>query len=41
MEKRAETSDYLVSGQFIFESNHDRMILTQFCAKRSVEIKNK
>jgi len=32
---------YTISGQFIYNSNHDRMLLTQYCAKRSVEIKNK
>lgn len=32
---------YVVSGQFVYKSGHDKMILTQFCAKRSVEIKNK
>ncbi len=32
---------YTVSGQFVFNSSADRMFVTQFCAKRSVEIKNK
>ena len=41
IEKRFETEDFLISGQFIFDSNKDRMTITQFCAKRSVEIKNK
>lgn len=40
VEKRNE-GGYTISGQFVYESNHDKMILTQFCAKRSVEIKNK
>ncbi len=32
---------YVVSGQLSYTSNHDKMILVQYCAKRSVEIKNK
>lgn len=32
---------YTASGRFEFNSSHDRMMVTQFCAKRSVEIKNK
>lgn len=32
---------YLVSGQFAYNSTHDKMMLCQYCAKRSVEIKNK
>ena len=40
IERRSE-GGYTVSGQFIYNSNHDKMILTQYCAKRSVEIKNK
>ncbi len=40
VEKRSE-GGYTISGQFVYNSSHDKMILTQFCAKRSVEIKNK
>lgn len=40
IEKRSE-GGYTLSGQFVYKSGHDKMILTQFCAKRSVEIKNK
>lgn len=40
IEKRNE-GGYTVSGQFVYKSSHDKMLLTQFCAKRSVEIKNK
>jgi c-di-GMP-binding flagellar brake protein YcgR len=40
IEKRSE-GGYTVSGQFVYTSGHDRMILVQYCAKRSVEIKNK
>ncbi len=32
---------YTVSGQFVYNEPRDRMILVQYCAKRSVEIKNK
>lgn len=39
--EKGENSDYTISGQFKYDSNHDRMLLTQFCAKRNVEIKNK
>ena len=39
--ERRNEGGYTVSGQFIYNSNHDKMILTQYCAKRSVEIKNK
>ena len=40
IEKRNE-GGYTVSGQFVFFSSADRMFVTQYCAKRSVEIKNK
>ena len=40
IEKRNE-GGFTVSGQFVYNSSHDKMILTQYCAKRSVEIKNK
>ncbi len=40
IEKRSE-GGYTVSGQFVYNSNQDKMIVTQYCAKRSVEIKNK
>ena len=39
--ERDNKSGYTVSGQFVYPSPRDRMILTQYCAKRSVEIKNK
>ena len=32
---------YTVSGKYEYNSNNDKMILTQYCAKRSIEIKNK
>lgn len=40
IEKRNE-GGFTVSGQFVYNSEYDKMMLTQFCAKRSVEIKNK
>ena len=39
--EKAEEGGYTISGQFSYKSSHDKMILTQFCAKRNVEIKNK
>jgi len=33
--------EYTVSGQFIYNSEHDRMVITQFCSKRNIEIRNK
>ncbi len=39
---RIEKGDgYTVSGRFTYLSERDRMVLTQFCAKRSIEIRNK
>lgn len=38
IEKGAE---YTVSGKFSYKTERDKMILTQFCAKRSIEIRNK
>lgn len=32
---------YTVSGRFEYNSSRDKMTLTQYCAKRSIEIKNK
>ena len=40
IEKRNE-GGFTISGPFVYNSSHDKMILTQYCAKRSVEIKNK
>ncbi len=40
IEKGGENK-YIVSGQFSYKSTYDKMVLTQFCAKRSFEIKNK
>ncbi len=32
---------YTISGRFEYKDNKDKMILTQYCSKRSIEIKNK
>ena len=32
---------YTISGRFDYNSSMDKMTLTQYCAKRSIEIKNK
>ncbi len=40
IEKNGE-GGFTVSGQFEYHSSHDKMLLTQYCAKRSIEIKNK
>lgn len=32
---------YTVSGRFIFAQGKDRMLVTQYCSKRSIEIRNK
>lgn len=40
IEKR-DGGGYTLSGQFVYSSSFDKMLITQFCAKRSVEIKNK
>lgn len=34
-------SEYIVSGRFLYSSERDKMLLTQYCAKRSIEIRNK
>lgn len=39
--ERCNDGSFIVSGQFLYNSSHDKMLLTQYCAKRSVEIKNK
>lgn len=40
IEKKSE-GGYTVSGQFVYDSNQDKMLVVQYCAKRNVEIKNK
>lgn len=39
--EKASEGGYTISGQFVYNSSNDKMILTQYCAKRSIEIKNK
>jgi len=39
--EKANNGGYTISGQFTYNSSHDKMVITQFCAKRNVEIKNK
>ncbi|MBP3820453.1 PilZ domain-containing protein [bacterium] len=39
--EKTSHGEYTVSGQFEYKSSHDKMMITQYCAKRSVEIKNK
>ena len=39
--EKANGGGYTISGQFTYKSTYDKMVLTQFCAKRSFEIKNK
>jgi hypothetical protein len=40
IEKNNEGS-YTLSGRFIYHTSIDKMTLTQYCAKRSIEIRNK
>ena len=40
IEKNNE-GNYTISGRYEYNSNKDKMILTQYCSKRSIEIKNK
>lgn len=39
--EKSENNTYTVSGQFVYHSTYDKMVLTQFCAKRSFEVINK
>lgn len=39
--EKSNDGGYTVSGQFAYNSSMDKMVITQFCAKRNVEIKNK
>ncbi len=39
--EKSNDCGYTISGQFAYKSGYDKMIITQFCAKRNVEIKNK
>ena len=39
--EKAENGEYIVSGRSGYDNNKDKMVLTQYCAKRSIEIRNK
>jgi len=39
--EKSKDGGYTISGQFSYNTSHDKMVITQFCAKRNVEIKNK
>jgi len=39
--EKNENSGYTLSGRFEYHTSKDKMTLTQFCAKRSIEIRNK
>ena len=39
--KKRENGGYTISGRFEYNNSKDKMTLTQFCSKRSIEIKNK
>ena len=39
--EKNNNSGYTISGRFEYKDNRDKMILTQYCSKRSIEIKNK
>lgn len=39
--EKNENGGYTISGRFEYNDNKAKMILTQFCAKRSIEIRNK
>ncbi len=39
--EKAEQGGYILSGRFEYHNSKDKMTLTQYCAKRSIEIRNK
>ncbi len=39
--EKNENGGYTVSGRFNYNNSKDKMTLTQYCAKRSIEIRNK
>ncbi len=39
--EKAEQGGYVLSGRFEYNNSTDKMVLTQYCAKRSIEIRNK
>lgn len=39
--EKSENGEYVISGRFGYSNSKDKMTLTQYCAKRSIEIRNK
>ena len=39
--EKSENGGYILSGRYEYYDNKDKMILTQYCTKRSIEIRNK
>lgn len=39
--EKTENGEYVISGRFEYHDGKDKMTLTQYCAKRSIEIRNK
>ena len=39
--EKNENGGYTISGRFEYHNNKDKMTLTQYCTKRSIEIQNK
>ena len=39
--EKNENGGYTISGRFEYNDSKDRMTLIQYCAKRSIEIRNK
>ena len=39
--EKSEDGGYILSGRFEYKNNKDKMTLTQYCTKRSIEIRNK
>lgn len=39
--EKCENGGYVLSGRFEYKDSKDKMTLTQYCAKRSIEIRNK
>jgi len=39
--EKNENGGYILSGRYEYYDNKDKMILTQYCTKRSIEIRNK
>ena len=39
--ERLDDGTFVHSGRFEYKQNHDRMVMIQYCTKRSIEIQNK